>query len=137
MQTPDPVSTVVTRAHVPYFLGNPLPETLVTAPLLTDYRPLKRIRCWGISEVGGVDILGKIWMQSNRASVKSRTLPRPCLFRAWGFWGLGLCLGASRKLKPVALTSGVYTPRMPYSEVHGNHTPITTVLMPNYELPVV
>ena len=27
IQRPDPVSAVVTRAHVPYFLGNPLPET--------------------------------------------------------------------------------------------------------------
>ena len=27
IQRPDAVSTVVTRAHVPYFLGNPLPET--------------------------------------------------------------------------------------------------------------
>ena len=49
IQRPDPVSTVVTRAHVrPLLSREPVTRNLVTAPLLTDCRPLERIRCWGI-----------------------------------------------------------------------------------------
>ena len=47
----------------PLLSREPVTRNLVTAPLLTDCRPLKRIRCWGISStyiLGSTSILGII-----------------------------------------------------------------------------